>query len=72
MITSKQIKEIKKNIYRLKDDLWKSLYEVTSIDEIDLKNIEAITFDKANKIRKRLSRLKLTVSHNFNILISFF
>lgn len=72
MITSKQVKEIKKNIYHLKDSLWKSLYEVMSVDEIEIKNIEAITFDKANEIRKRLARLKPTVSHKFNILVSFF
>lgn len=72
MITIEQIEEIKKKIAFLKDHLRQSLHEVMAIDEIDLRNIEAITFDKANEIRKRLSRLKPAVSNKFNLLVSFF
>ncbi len=72
MITIEQIEEIKKNIAFLKEHLRQSLHEVMSIDEIDLRNIEEITFDKANEIRKRLARLKPEVSNKFNILVSFF
>ncbi len=45
MITIEQIEEIKKNIAFLKEHLRQSLHEVMSIDEIDLRNIEEITFD---------------------------
>ncbi len=72
MITIEQIEEIKKKIAFLKDHLRQSLHEVMAIDEIDLRNIEEITFDKANEIRKRLSRLKPAVSNKFNLLVSFF
>lgn len=72
MITIEQIEEIKKKISFLKDHLRQSLHEVMSIDEIDLRNTEEITFDKANEIRKRLSRLKPAVSNKFNLLVSFF
>lgn len=72
MITIEQIEEIKEKIAVLKDYLRQSLHEVMSIDEIDLRKIEAITFDKANEIRKRLSRLKLALSNKFNLLVEFF
>jgi hypothetical protein len=72
MITIEQIEEIKKKIAFLKEHLRQSLHEVMSIDEIDLRNIEEITFDKANEIRKRISRLKPELSNKFNILVSFF
>jgi len=72
MITIEQIEEIKNKIAVLKDHLRQSLYEVMAIDEIDLRKIEVITFDKANEIRKRLSRLKPTLSNKFNLLVAFF
>ena len=72
MINLEQIKEIKENTAFLKEHLIKSLFEIILIDEFDLRNIEAITFEKANEVRKKLSRLKPEVSNKFNLLISSF
>lgn len=70
MINNEQIEEIKEKIAFLKNYLRQSLHEVMVIDEIDLRKIEAITFDKANEIRKRISQLKPLLSNKFNILVS--
>jgi hypothetical protein len=72
MITVEQIEEIKEKIAVLKIHLHQSLHEVMSIDEIDLRKVETITFEKANEIRKRFSRLKLVLSNKFNLLVEFF
>jgi DNA helicase TIP49 (TBP-interacting protein) len=69
MITIEQIKEIKTTLAYAKSVLRQALVDLMFIDEIDLMDIEAMTFEKANDIRKKFARLRMMTGEKMNVFL---
>lgn len=69
MLPLEQIKEIKEKLAYTKASLRQMLVELMFIDEIDLINMDAITFEQVNDIRKKFARLRILAGAKMNVFL---
>lgn len=66
MLTLEKIKEIKTKLAHLKASLRQALTDSMFIDEIDLMDIEEMTLEQVDDIRKRVARLRMSAGEKIN------
>jgi hypothetical protein len=71
MVTLEQIKEIQEKLAYVKASLRQMLVDLMFIDEIDLMNIETITFEQVNDIRKKFARLRMIAGEKMNVFLKY-
>ena len=69
MLTLEQIKEIKMKLIYVKASLRQALTDLMFIEEIELMNIEGITLEKANDIRKKFSNVRMLTGEKMNVFL---
>lgn len=69
MFTLDQVREIKEKLAYVKASLRQALIDLMFMDEIDFMNMEALTFEKAEDIRKKFARVRMIAGEKMNVFL---